>query len=601
MTTETAAAASTTEKVEKMDEGGETAAAPAAAADAPKVEKMDAEEAAPPPAGGPAPTADEKPADAAAEGADSAPKAEEPKAKPAEPMKADEKEAPAKSAGDAPVANGTTPAAAAEAEAKAEEGAGAKMETDEKKNSKAPVDEEDLLLRRICGQVEFYFSDSNLPRDNFMLEHLKENNGWLPVEVLMTFNRLKKLTSDPKVLVAGLRRSKNLLQVNDEGTLVRRTTKMSTPEEIKEINARTTAVFGMPPGVPLEQSKLFWGQFGGVKSVRVFNPTQRRRKGDKDKEKKDEGKGRKPIYFVEWDTPELAKEVLSKEDVEYEGHQLRIKEKRPPAEKRTGNKRKREDGGERKNTGPPPFTPGLIAKMGPLPEGVGWFDVKAYFESKGSRVAFVNLQPPKSKDKESATTTPSTEGGAAATAAPEKMDEGGDGATADAASATPAATGEGEKPAEAEAAAAATPSGGGDGAAAAAKAKPPSSPNKKTGGMAWIRLHPNAASEAAGGPAAAIVKQLSEGEPFKAAGKGKDGSDFTIRPVVASEEDQKMIWETLHRRRERAKRGRGRGRGRGRWQRRGGRGRGRGGRNKRSGEQKDESSPAKEAAKMEEG
>lgn len=51
---------------------------------------------------------------------------------------------------------------------------------------------------------QYYFGDINLPRDKFMLEKIKQDDGWIPMSVMLTFQRLAKLTTDPKVVVKAL-------------------------------------------------------------------------------------------------------------------------------------------------------------------------------------------------------------------------------------------------------------------------------------------------------------------------------------------------------------------------------------------------------------
>ncbi|CAN8023691.1 unnamed protein product [Ixodes persulcatus] len=47
------------------------------------------------------------------------------------------------------------------------------------------------LDAKIIKQIEYYFGDFNLPRDKFLREKVKLDEGWVPIETLLTFNRLK--------------------------------------------------------------------------------------------------------------------------------------------------------------------------------------------------------------------------------------------------------------------------------------------------------------------------------------------------------------------------------------------------------------------------
>ena len=64
-----------------------------------------------------------------------------------------------------------------------------------------------LLEKKVIRQVEFYFGDYNLPKDRFMLKVFEENGGWMPMDTLMTFKRLKSLTSDQDFVMSALQKS----------------------------------------------------------------------------------------------------------------------------------------------------------------------------------------------------------------------------------------------------------------------------------------------------------------------------------------------------------------------------------------------------------
>ncbi|TKW12678.1 hypothetical protein SEVIR_5G050800v4 [Setaria viridis] len=70
------------------------------------------------------------------------------------------------------------------------------------------------LRSKILTQVEYYFSDTNLERDDF-LKSLMDENGWVPVSKVADFNRLKKMTTDIHLIVDALANS-SLLEVQDD-------------------------------------------------------------------------------------------------------------------------------------------------------------------------------------------------------------------------------------------------------------------------------------------------------------------------------------------------------------------------------------------------
>lgn len=78
------------------------------------------------------------------------------------------------------------------------------------------------VAAKILKQVEFYFSNSNLPRDKFLSGIVKESEeGWCPIATIASFKRMKQLTDDISVVVAALKTSEKLA-VSDDGEKVRR-------------------------------------------------------------------------------------------------------------------------------------------------------------------------------------------------------------------------------------------------------------------------------------------------------------------------------------------------------------------------------------------
>jgi len=78
---------------------------------------------------------------------------------------------------------------------------------------------------QIRKQVEFYFSDSNYPKDKFLRAQAAQNEeGYIPLDVLSTFQRLKKLTTEKTVIAEALKKSpeNQSYELNPEGTMVKR-------------------------------------------------------------------------------------------------------------------------------------------------------------------------------------------------------------------------------------------------------------------------------------------------------------------------------------------------------------------------------------------
>merc|ERR1711972_1248578 len=60
------------------------------------------------------------------------------------------------------------------------------------------------LINTICRQVDFYFSDENYFKDNFLRSQAYDD-GWTSLKLVMRFNKMKELTNSPNTL--------NLVQV----------------------------------------------------------------------------------------------------------------------------------------------------------------------------------------------------------------------------------------------------------------------------------------------------------------------------------------------------------------------------------------------------
>jgi lupus La protein len=83
---------------------------------------------------------------------------------------------------------------------------------------------------KVLKQIEFYFSDSNFPRDKFLrAEASKDPQGFVNIETIASFNRIKQITTDNDLIVAALRTSPSL-EVSEDGKKVRRTTALPTED-----------------------------------------------------------------------------------------------------------------------------------------------------------------------------------------------------------------------------------------------------------------------------------------------------------------------------------------------------------------------------------
>jgi len=191
------------------------------------------------------------------------------------------------------------------------------------------------LEAKILRQVEFYFSDSNLPKDKFLKGLINQNQGWVPIPVIASFKRMRQLTTDVQVVVNALRKSASLLEVNPEGDKMRRITPL--PENIDQISLkRTIHAKGLPAESTIESVTEYFNQHGKVVCVRLIRL-------NKSPEKKFKGS-----VFVELSSEEEAKKVSGLELKNSEGNPLILSLKTAWLQKKKAERdtKQKENGGE---------------------------------------------------------------------------------------------------------------------------------------------------------------------------------------------------------------------------------------------------------------
>lgn len=162
-------------------------------------------------------------------------------------------------------------------------------------------EEDDANLTAIRKQVEFYFSDSNLPRDRFLLAKTEENpQGFVPLSTLLTFNRLKKMGVASVEMLSAAVKSSTVLVLDDTKTKVRRSDPL--PEE-SMFPTRSVHLKGWVPGGPepnLDHLYKLFSPSGTVLSIKI-----RRWKDDAG------ARHFRGSIFVEMDSPEAAERVAA--------------------------------------------------------------------------------------------------------------------------------------------------------------------------------------------------------------------------------------------------------------------------------------------------
>jgi lupus La protein len=254
---------------------------------------------------------------------------------------------------------------------------------------------------QIQKQIEFYFSDSNFRKDTFLREAAAADaEAYVPITTLLTFNKLKALTTDPQAIVDALVTSETV-EASEDGTKLRRKCPLPAVDNSKECSIY---VKGFPlddADVTLEAITEQFSPFGRVCMVRLRKDLHKNFKGscfvefdqssavDAAVAAANEG----GVVTLSWkETPYLCVMKLGEwlERKAAKGGKGEKKTDKKKVEESTG-KRKREDGdagdGEEETKqaedGVVSFTPGLIIKITGVPTSGNVFQLKDAFKPHG--------------------------------------------------------------------------------------------------------------------------------------------------------------------------------------------------------------------------
>lgn len=165
--------------------------------------------------------------------------------------------------------------------------------------------------QKIIQQVEYYFGDANLNRDKFLLETIgKDEEGWVPISVLLTFKRLAALSTDSNVIADALMKSDNgLVEVSEDKSKIRRHPERPIPEHNeerrKEIMSRTAYVKGFPLDADIDTLLQYFADFEKVSHINMRKYLDKPTKSYKFK----------GSVFATFDTKEQAEEFIEKKEV----------------------------------------------------------------------------------------------------------------------------------------------------------------------------------------------------------------------------------------------------------------------------------------------
>ncbi|XP_036167435.1 la-related protein 7 isoform X3 [Myotis myotis] len=143
-----------------------------------------------------------------------------------------------------------------------EESAEKKKEVEKKKRSRVKQ-----VLADITKQVDFWFGDANLHKDRFLREQIeKSRDGYVDISLLVSFNKMKKLTTDKKLIARALK-SSAVVELDLEGTRIRR--KQPLGEKPPDEDERTVYVELLPKNVNHSWIERVFGKCGNVVYVSI--------------------------------------------------------------------------------------------------------------------------------------------------------------------------------------------------------------------------------------------------------------------------------------------------------------------------------------------
>ncbi|KAF7669029.1 hypothetical protein LDENG_00263980 [Lucifuga dentata] len=123
------------------------------------------------------------------------------------------------------------------------------------------------LLGDVKKQVEFWFGDVNLHKDRFLRKLIDESgDGYVDISLLTSFNRMKKLTTDTKLIARALKNS-TVVEVNLEENKVRR--QLPIGELPIDVDSRTVYVELLPKDVTHSWIERVFAKCGNVVYISI--------------------------------------------------------------------------------------------------------------------------------------------------------------------------------------------------------------------------------------------------------------------------------------------------------------------------------------------
>ncbi|BFY97663.1 hypothetical protein BsWGS_00703 [Bradybaena similaris] len=172
------------------------------------------------------------------------------------------------------------------------------------------------LEARIIKQIEYYFGDINLLVDKFLQEKIQEDDGWVTMDTMLKFNRLREITDNAQIICEALKKSsRGLMEVSEQGDKIRRSPSKPLPCDIKmllkTIKARTIYAKSFPLDVKLDDVQEFFEGYGQLDEVIMIKDFQT--------------KTFNGSVFVTFVNKKNAAKFVNEEETQFKGKALKVK------------------------------------------------------------------------------------------------------------------------------------------------------------------------------------------------------------------------------------------------------------------------------------
>jgi len=223
----------------------------------------------------------------------------------------------------------------------------------------------------IARQAELVFSDTAISRDAFLLKHIRRNReGFVSLKLLISaYKPIKRLTLDWRQVACAVEQHSSLLEVNPEGTKVRRIAELPPPtEEAPCCNSRTVVATTFPVSSPSIRDVVnVFSVCGDIIQVRVLRPGNPTSGGVRKYLAAHPHLQQKVCAFVEFERVESAERAVRELPVSSGGLQVwEYVEPGDGRERKKNNRRGKTTGSTAAPPPPHPTHPGVIGDRGRL-------------------------------------------------------------------------------------------------------------------------------------------------------------------------------------------------------------------------------------------